>query len=221
MGFMSSESWQNVSHARTALINESAAISRLMNVPIQPPDYQLRTDALLESYLETSLEDEWKGSHNEFSSPRVDTLINQLELNIWAAHQLCEPHRQPDTCTGSIETTALIKAVDDLRNAREQRLSFGYEDGVNYRWILVILLALVSAVSIAAVHAQNRKTAAIALVLYCLSLWFALGMVTLHINPYKWQKTIHPTPLIKTLDSLKQSPKLSHFSTNPPVTDVA
>ena len=40
MGFMSSDAWQNYSYARTALINESVAITRILKIPVGTPELQ-------------------------------------------------------------------------------------------------------------------------------------------------------------------------------------
>ena len=206
MGFMSAEAWQNFSQARSSLVNEASALSRLINLPVQPPEYQVRSTALLKTYLQTSLNDEWEGRHNQASSANASNLINQLEANVWDARKHCVQGAALVTCMDSIATTAFIKGIDDLRNAREQRLSLGYELGINYKWALVIFLAFVSALSVAAVHRQDQKTGAIALTLFCLSLWVAFSMVSLHINPYKWRQTVVPTPLVNLLETLNHSP---------------
>lgn len=206
MGFMSAESWQNFSNARSSLINEASAVSRLINIPIKPPEYQVRAKALLKAYLETSLSDEWSGLHNEASSAKASELLNQLEINVWNARANCVQGAASAACMDSIPTTTFIKGIDDLRNAREQRLSLGHEVGINYKWALVILLGLISAISVAAVHRHDRRTGTIALILFCLSLWVAFSMVSLHINPYKWRHTIAPTPLVNLLETLDKAP---------------
>lgn len=208
MGFMSAEAWQNYAHARSSLVNEASAISRLINIPVQPPEYQVRSTALLKSYLQTSLNDEWAAKHNQATSAKASEAINQLEVNIWNARKHCAQGGVPSDCMDTIATTAFIKGIDDLRSAREERLSLGYQLGINYKWALVIFLALISAISVAAVHKHSQKTGVIALILFCLSLWVAFSMVSLHINPYKWRQTVLPTPLVNLLETLNKSPHI-------------
>ena len=57
MGFMSSDAWQNFTQARSALINESSAISRLVFVPMKTPEEQKGYNANLQAYLEAVLND--------------------------------------------------------------------------------------------------------------------------------------------------------------------
>lgn len=204
MGFMSSESWQNYSHGRTALINETAAIMRILSVPMEPEVFQTKTIANVKSYLESVINEEWLVNHNESSSLKALEALKNLELNIWQAHSACADGASKQTsCTGSVATSALIKAVDDLQIARQERLSLGYQGSKNMKWLLGILLGLVSAISVAAVHKHNQKTGVIALILFCFSMGITVSMVTLYINPYKWTQSLKPVPLISILETIK------------------
>lgn len=89
MGFMSAEAWQNFTYARTAMINESSAISRLVNIPIYPPEFQVKSNAHLQSYLEASLKEEWAKTHNEAVSPQAKESLDRLGANIWDADRYC------------------------------------------------------------------------------------------------------------------------------------
>lgn len=205
MGFMSAESWQNYSHGRTALINETAAIMRILSVPMEPKVFQTKTNTDVKSYLESVINEEWVTNYNESTSLKAHEALKNLELNIWQAHAACADVVSKQTsCTGSVATSALIKAVDDLQIARQERLSLGYQGTRSTKWLLGIMLGFISAISVAAVHKHNKKTGVIALTLFCISMWITFSMVTLYINPYKWTQTLKPVPLISILETLKR-----------------
>lgn len=204
MGFMSSDAWQNFSHARTALINEASAVSRLAYVQLKDPQLQKSYRANLISYLEAVLNDEWEKSANGSSSPKAKAALDQLSSAVWGGSNACSTgSKQRGACIDAYTSTILLKAHDDLRNAREQRLSLGYIKSVNTKWLLAILLAFVSAVTVAAVHRSNQKTGLIALVLFCSSIWISLCIVTMFSNPYKWAERLNPVPLSSLLSDLK------------------
>jgi ABC-type multidrug transport system fused ATPase/permease subunit len=205
MGFMASESWQNYSQAKTSIINETAAIERILNIPLKPEVFQVKSNDYVKSYLQSVLDDEWGAKHNQSSSVEAHESLNLLELNLWQASDACSDGLLPKaSCTSSVSAAAYIKAIDDLRLAREQRLSLGYQSSRTFRWFLGIILGLISAISVAAVHKHNQRTGTIALTLYCLSMWMAFSMVTLNIHPYKWSEVIKPTPLISILEKIKR-----------------
>jgi hypothetical protein len=207
MGFMSADSWQNFAYARTAMINEASAISRLANIPILPPEFQAKSNVYLQSYLEASLKEEWAGTHNEVVSPKARESLDNLGSTIWSADRYCMDTKKVNDCTSAAAISAFTKAVDDLRLAREQRLSLGYQSSRNAKWLLVILLGFISALSVAAVHRHNQKTGVIASVLFCISLWIAFSMIALYINPYKWSESVKPVPMQTLLEAMKNPQK--------------
>jgi hypothetical protein len=203
MGFMSTESWQNYSHGRAALINETAAIMRILNVPIEPEVFQTKSNTYIKSYLENVVNEEWLANNNESSSLKAQEALKNIEINIWQANAACaEGPGKLTSCSGSVATSALIKAVDDLQIARQERLSLGYQGTSRMKWLLGIMLGFISALSVVAVHKHNQKTGVIALILFCSSMWVTFSMVTLYINPYKWTQKLMPVPLISILETL-------------------
>ena len=204
MGFMSSDAWQNFTQARTALINESSAISRLVFIPMKNPEEQKAYNKNLQANLEAVLYDEWGKSFNKTPSPKAKEALNGLSVAIWKGSIACvNGSNKQGECIDSFTSTSLIKAHDDLRNAREQRLSLGYLESVDTKWLLSIILGLISATSVAAVHRNNQKTSVISLVLFCTSLWISFSIVTMYSNPYKWAERLEPVPLSSILDDLK------------------
>ena len=204
MAFMSSDAWQNFSNARSALINESSAISRLASIQFQHAEHQKTHIANLQTYLEAVLNEEWGKSFNDASSPKAKEVLDKISRNIWKGTIDClNGTKKQGICIDSFTNSSLIKAHDDLRNAREQKLSLGYLESVNTKWLLAIFLAFISALSVAAVHRSNQKTGMISLVLFCGSIWVSFSIVTMYSNPYKWAERIEPVPLSSLLQDLK------------------
>jgi predicted PurR-regulated permease PerM len=204
MGFMSADAWQNYTQARTALINEASAISRLAFVPMKSQERQNSYNANLQAYLEAVLDEEWEKSFNKSSSSKAKEALNQLSITIWKGSIACaNGSGKQGECIDGFTSASLIKAHDDLRNAREQRLSLGYLGSVYAKWIMAILLAFIAAVSVAAVQKGNQKTGVISLILFCSSIWILFSIVTMYSNPYKWAERLEPIPLSLILDDLK------------------
>jgi len=204
MGFMSSEAWQNYSYARTALIRESAAIIRILNIPVGAPELQNNIKLSMQTYLESILNEEWADSINKSPSPKAQASIDGLELSIWQGVAACgQASGKSFSCIDSTMSSAFISALNDLRAARKQRLSLGDVGSTDGKWILAIFLGLISVMSVAAVHRHNIKTGITAIILYCLSIWVALGIAILFSNPYEGAQRLKPIPFMTTLESLK------------------
>lgn len=193
MAFMASSAWQNISLARTSLVNEHAAIARLAAVPIGPPAAKQQMQAGLQRYVAAVLDDEWARRHNESASVDAEAALDSLASGIWAVADQCRARAGAGAdCTSDLAVLTYIKILDDLRTARGERLSLGFQGTLRLRWMLDIVLALATAISIAAIHRSSARTSAIALGLYGLSIWMTFAMVALHIQPYRGPDALSP-----------------------------
>lgn len=184
------------------------AIIRILNIPVGTPELQNNVKLSIQTYLEGILKEEWADSINKSPSPKVQASIDSMELSIWQGVAACgQASGKSLLCIDSAMSSAFISALNDLRAARQQRLSLGFMGSANGKWILTIFLGLISALSVAAVHRHNVKTGITALILYCLSIWIALSIAVLFSNPYKGSEKLEPIPFMNTLESLKNTSK--------------
>ena len=196
MAFLASDAWQNISLARGALIAESTAVARIAAIPVRPEAAQRQSQKALRTYLDAVIGEEWKANFNQRGAAAAGAANARLEAGIWSANALCDSQAgRAAACSDAVVTTTYVKAVDDLRMARHQRLSLGFQGTLMVKWILAIGLAIVTAVSIAAVHRANQRTAAIAQVLFCLAAWMTFAMLATHIQPYRGLDALSPAPL--------------------------
>jgi Protein of unknown function (DUF4239) len=208
MGFMSSDAWQNFAHARTALINEASSVSRLIAIPLQFPEHQKKANSHIQIYLEEVLNEEWGNNDRMSGSAKTKLALENIEFIIWSGSAACSKEgAAKGACIDAFTSATYIKALDDLRNAREQRLSLGYLSHVNTKWFLAIVLAFLSTLSVAAVHRHSQKTAITSLILFCCSIWVTFSIVTMYSNPYKWAERLEPVPLTSILNTLKSGTK--------------
>jgi hypothetical protein len=193
MAFMASSAWQNISLARTSLVNEQAALARLAAVPIGPAAAKQQMQAGLQRYLAAVLDDEWALRFNERASADAEAALDSLTTGIWAIGSQCRAQAGavPD-CMSDLAVSTYLKALDDLRTARGDRLSLGFQGTLRLKWVLAIVLTLATALSIASIHRSSARTSAIALALYGLSIWMTFAMVALHIQPYRGPDALSP-----------------------------
>lgn len=190
MGFMASAAWQNISLARTSLVNEQSAVARLSVVPLGPTAVKEQMRAELRRYVTAVLDDEWTAHHNEQASPQAQAAMDALTAGIWANGSQCKG--QAGDCTSDLGVSTYLKALDDLRAARGDRLSLGYQGTLRLKWFLAIALAFATALSIAAIHRSSARTSAISLAIFALSIWMTFSMVALHIQPYRGPDALSP-----------------------------
>jgi len=194
MGFMASAAWQNIALAHHSLITESAALNRLISMPLEPPEIKQASITHLKSYLYDALHYEWMQYFNERQSLPAEQALDALEADVWKANAMWRVD-SPGSGTSAVVTAAYINALDNLRVARQQRLTLGLQGDLTVKWSLALALAFISAVTVAAVHRENPYKAKVALTLFCAGAWIAFCMVALHIYPYRGPQAISPSML--------------------------
>jgi len=199
LAFMASAAWQNISLARTSLVNEHTSLARLAAVPIAPAAAKQQMQAGLKRYLTAAIDDEWAKRYNESPSPEAGAALDGLNTGIWAIASQCRGQGAAPDCASDLAVSTYIKALDDKRCSRaerrsssEQRLSLGYQGTLRLKWVLGFVLAMAAALSIAAIHRANERTAAICQVLFSVSIWMTFAMVALHIQPYRGPDALTP-----------------------------
>lgn len=205
MAFMASDAWKSHELAQRSLINERTAIARIAEIPILPVEAREEMLSLVSQYLTDVIELEWKGSANMAEAPSAQKTLQRIESHAWDTYQACAHAKNRDLpCLDGVMTTALIRAVDDLRAARRTRLFLGHDGRDTTKWVLVLMLAWVASMSIAAVHRDRSSSAAIGLTLFGAAMWIGFAMVGLHHIPYAGPDAIAPDLLIEVLKDLPE-----------------
>lgn len=184
LAFMASDAWNNIGQARMSLVSEVAAINRIAAIPLKPDSENREARETMRQYIDAVTEEEFGQHYNQRGSAKADAAIARLEAIAWTVSG------QDGLAAGTF-----LKALDDLRAARHQRLGLGFQGTLVLKWVLVLMLALLTAISIAAVHRTGERTAAIAQVLFCLAAWASFSMVSSHIQPYRGPDALTAAPL--------------------------
>jgi hypothetical protein len=203
MVFMASQAWQNISQARLAQINEHSALARMVEVPFDSGETKQRMQTAIRHYLTAVVDDEWTKRYNESGSDAAAAALAELQRGIWAIDAACQAQAHAEKpCTSGLAISSFVKALDDLRLARDQRLSLGFQGGLPLKWTLAISLAIVTSLTLAAIHRSSPRTAAITLGLFSLAIWLSFSVVTLTIQPYRGPNALSPEMLQEIRDKL-------------------
>lgn len=133
----------------------------------------------------------------------ADTALAELQAVIWSIDAACQLRARTERpCTNGLAIASFVKALEDLRLAREQRLSLGYQGGLPLKWTLAISLAFVTSLTLAAIHRSSPRTSAISLGLFSLAIWLSFSVVTLTIQPYRGPDALSPAMLQAIRDKL-------------------
>jgi len=186
LGFVAADIWTANSKADQATSEERSSISRLIGAA--SPDILnvpgLRS-ALVE-YRDAVVKDEWlKNSNIEPAAP-VEIALQNIRRQI------------VDLARTDIPTpiiSQLVHDFDELQDARNTRLSVGSTSIDMYKWYLLLFLTILTAITIAATHADRVVAGVKALIIYSTTAAFCLWILAIHANPYQGIERIEPSLL--------------------------
>jgi hypothetical protein len=197
LGFMASSVWQNTETAQSSLQNERLALARLNSLPfgLRSSDEAFKNE--LTKYVSFVQRIEWGRHYNTKRSTEVDAVIFHLYKMAWSADQTSQATQLSERNISVAILSELINSLKQLESAREQRLMLGKLAKFGYlrQWLLVYILALISAVTIAAIHRNNQQGSVIALAIFCASIATVFSLISTHMHPYRGASAFLPSLL--------------------------
>lgn len=175
LGFAAGDLWNVRGHAEQAASAERSSVSRLFGMS-QPDalDAPKMRRHLLE-YRDAVVKVEWGENDNRAGSDEVETALQNLRLSVIELAR----RGTPDALMGK-----MAQDFDELQDARNVRLAIGSSTISSLKWYLVLVLTVLSAVAIAAVHADKPAAGRTALAIYVSAAIASIFILGLHANPY-------------------------------------
>lgn len=183
MGFVAADAWSLNSRADFSVSKERSAIHRLLDTasPLVLNNEELKAAVL--NYRSIVVNEEWGHQNNTVSTLEVDQAI----LEIRAMVQKIALSGLP----GPI-VSQLVNDFDELQDARNERLAVASASIDESKWYLVLFLTVLTAITIASVHADRPLAGQRALILYVLTATVSLWILANHANPYAGMGDLKP-----------------------------
>ncbi|MEN5276362.1 hypothetical protein ABE527_05370 [Brucella sp. TWI432] len=186
LGFVAADIWTANSKADQATSEERSSISRLVGAA--SPDI-LNVPALrsaLVDYRDAVVKDEWLKHSNIEPAVAVEIALQNIRREI------------VDLARTDIPTpiiSQLVHDFDELQDARNTRLSVGSTSVDMYKWYMLLFLTILTAITIAATHADRVVAGIKSLIIYSTTAAFCLWILAIHANPYQGIERIQPSLL--------------------------
>ncbi|WP_139976794.1 DUF4239 domain-containing protein [Ochrobactrum sp. CGA5] len=186
LGFVAADIWSVNSRADQAISEERSAISRLIGTSKTEILNAPKLTAALTGYRLAVINDEWREKINVEPAGSVETALQNIRREIINLARSDVP---------SPVISQLINDFDELQDARNTRLAVGSTSIDYYKWYLVLSLTFLTAITIAATHADRVRAGVKALVIYSLTASFCLWILAIHANPYQGLERLEPSLL--------------------------
>jgi cytochrome bd-type quinol oxidase subunit 2 len=196
VGFLVAGLWGDLNNARDAVNHEASALrsASLVASASFPGPTSMRVDALIDRQINEAATQEWPAMRDQRASltavPTALAQALQLALRI-------DPVNQS-------QVTAQRELVSSLQNAldaRRQRIIVS-EGTINWvKWLAVIALGALTLIAVACVHADNRRTAAIAMAIFGSAIAVTFLLMASQALPFNGEFGVKPDALLQVAPS--------------------
>lgn len=193
IAFLSNDIWERNKLAERVVFTESDTLVALYSLSAVSAADNASLRTAIRAYASAVVQEEWPMLALEQRSPRTDAALNAL---------LREVARPGSGTEGSVQRT-MLDMVLQIRAAHEDRVALANDRTVVTKWAAVLLLAILTQLSIAAVHLEKPRPQAAALAIFTLAAVLLLGLLAIHEAPFEPPVFVPPGPIS---DVLRQVP---------------
>jgi hypothetical protein len=143
--------------------------------------------AALSGYVNSLVKDEWPAMEEDKAAPSASSGYDILLRNI-ADPKIAQT-------AGAAVHAALLNAVVRAGTGRSQRLALASDRTNEIKWVLVLVLGVMTQIAIGLVHLQKRGAQVTALSVFSIAVVIAVGMIALQERPFTGDIRVGPGPL--------------------------
>jgi hypothetical protein len=194
LAFLANDTWSAHDRTSAAVYREADSLRSLMSVAGQldaPSRDALR--GALRGYRDAAVA-EWRLLAARKDSPAAQTASDAL-LSLVASKDFA-------ASVGVTVHDLTLRKVLELRADRDARISLSQTHVNPLKWLGMAFLGFVTLLSVAVVHAENRRAALTAMILFGLAAAPAAAIVLVQSNPFQPPASVTPRPLIEALAGL-------------------
>ena len=191
VGFLAAQVWSDAGQAQDAVNREASALRSVVLVaPAFPGEPETRLRALVRRHIREAVDEEWPAMAHRRATLTVISvpLAEALQLAVGLS---------PRTEGQKTAQREIVDAIQSALDARRQRILVS-ESSVNWvKWSGVILVALLTLVSIAFVHSDNRLSAALAMGIFSAAVAVSLMLIAAQQRPFSGEFAVRPDALVE------------------------
>jgi hypothetical protein len=188
-GFLASDIADRNRQAARAVQAEASELRNIHTLSIASVSDMKAIRAALVDYAKVALKDEWPAMAEDREAPSAAAAFDVL------LREVSDPKIAQES--GGAVHTALLNATVRVGTARSERLALASDRTNDIKWLLVLMLGVMTQVAIGVVHLQKRAAQAAALTLFSLAAVIALGMIALQERPFAGDVRVGPGPLVE------------------------
>jgi hypothetical protein len=193
VGFLAAQAWSDGERAHTAVNREASALRGVVLLASDFPDArEERLRSLVRQHIEDAVASEWP------AMARGDATLTIMPAALQEALQLAltlDPVG-PGQATAQRELVSSLQAALD---ARRQRIILS-ESSTNWvKWAALLAQAILTLVTIALVHSDNRLGNRLILAIFATAAGVAFVLIAAHSHPFAGEVGVTPSVLLQVM----------------------
>jgi hypothetical protein len=178
VAFLSAQVWNDSQRATLEVSREARSLRAVdLIAGTLPASTSGRIHALLVGYVRRMVQEEWPAMARQDATLAIapPAMNEALHLTLAAI---------PDTDGQRVAQREVVAAMQQILDARRQRIIIS-RSSINWvKWLGLIAVAIVNLVAIAMVHADNRAAAATAMGLFGAAVALSVVLIAAHARPF-------------------------------------
>ena len=186
-GFLAADIADRNRQAARAVQSEAAELRNVFTLSVASASDMSVIRAAWAAYLKAAIVDDWpamdRGEHAPSAGIAYDALLREVS--------------DPKIATeaGAALHAALLTAAVRIGTARSDRIAISSDRTNDIKWVVVLLLGVMTQVAIGLVHLQKRNAHIAALTVFSIAAVIALGLIGLQERPFSGDVRVEPGPL--------------------------
>ncbi len=186
-GFLASDIGERNRHAARAVQTETAELRNVFTLSVASASDMRDIRAAWSAYVNAVIADDWPAMQNGQSAPTAGSAFDAL------LREISDPNIGSEA--GAAVQAALLNAAVRVGTARSERAALASDRTNDLKWMMVLLLGVMTLIAIGVVHLQRPKAQLAALAIFATSTVITLGLIGLQERPFAGPLSISPAPL--------------------------
>jgi hypothetical protein len=191
IGFLSSDVWDRSRRASSAVRSEAANLTSLYDLAAASGLPNADINHAIRAYVSAVIGTEWPSMVRGEASPEAEAAQDGLLKIVAGAESV------PDG--GPALDRLLLDIALKIRDARNERLNLSADYSGNFKWMSVLLFAVVGQISVAVVHLERARPSIAAIVIFTSGIIIVLGLLASHEHPFTPPLSVSPQPIANIL----------------------
>jgi Protein of unknown function (DUF4239) len=191
VGFLANDVWDRSRRAASTVQSEATNLTSLYDLLSNSGLPALSIDQTIRTYVSTVVEKEWPAMTRGEAAPEAESAQDQMLEAV--ANLEAEPNSSPAI------TRVMLDTALKIRDARYERLLLSADYSESFKWLSVLVIALVGQVSVAVVHLERARPHIAAMVIFTAGVVIVLGLIASHQFPFSSALSVSPEPIAELL----------------------